>query len=124
MKKIIIACLLATSAASAFSEWTREGETNSANFYIDYETIRKDGSARKVWGVTDLKQRHKDGEMSRRAMYEYNCKNERFRLLALSKYSESMAGGETLFDGGADPKGWVEIPPNSPSKRILKIVCA
>jgi hypothetical protein len=34
--------------------------------------------------------------MSRRLLIEYDCKDERFRVLATSTHSEPMAAGKTL----------------------------
>lgn len=125
MKQIILACLLATSGASAFAEWTYVTESSDGTiFYIDFQSIRNDGNLRKVWIIQDIKQRDKDGEMSSRLRFEFNCKEERNRILAISTHTGRMAGGKTLFTGGADPMGWNEIPPNTPFMRILKIVCA
>ena len=123
MKKIIIACLLAIISASAFAEWTLVFKLEEIDFYIDYQTIRKEGSTRKVWEIQDLKQRHKDGEMSRRFRTEYNCKDERFRFLAASEHYENMGLGNTLSDSSYTGK-WGEIPPNSAAEKILKIVCS
>ncbi len=123
MKKIIIACLLATSGASAIAEWTKVSELDDITFYIDYKTIRNAGSLRKVWAVHDLKQRSPEGVMSRRLQSEYDCKAENTRTLALSTHTGPMATGETLFTGGADPNGWRAIPPGTTTERILKIVC-
>lgn len=122
MKKIIIACLLATSAASAFAEWTRVGENDEGIYYIDYETIRKDGSLRKVWLVQDLKQRDENGEMSRRLRMEYDCNGERWRAASYSGHSQSMASGDTV-KSASSTTSWSDIPPQSGNETILKIVC-
>ena len=86
-------------------------ETNDGIAYIDFKEIRKDGNLRKVWELQDLKQRDKRGAMSRRARVEYDCKNERTRILALSLHAELMAGGEVLISAGADPIAWQDSPP-------------
>ena len=106
---IFLGLLLATG--SAWAEWepvffTYDGDTN----YIDPATIRKEGSLRKVWEILDLKQRHKDGEMSRRSRSEYDCKNERRRFMSISEHSEPMARGETLRSV-TNTSGWYDIPP-------------
>jgi len=124
MKKIILACLLATSAASAFAEWTKVEEVADIKFYIDYKTLRKDGGLRKIWLIMDEAQREKDGSISSRQQLEFDCKAESRRILALSTHTGQMAGGETTFSGGSDPRGWRAIPPNTPMETILKIVCA
>ena len=122
MKKLLIAMVL-IATGSAWAEWVKLGENKDANIYIDPASIRKDGNLRRVWQIQDLKQRNKDGEMSRRARREFDCKQERFRFLSLSSHSEPMAGGTTLFSEGEDAK-WHDIPPDSVAEAMQKFVCA
>jgi len=110
-------------AGSAWAEWVLYSETDTSTFYYDPATIRKDGNMRRVWELSDLRKRHKDGEISRRYRAEYDCKNERTRILSFSLHSEPMAGGEVLKNFGED-KEWGEIPPGTVINTILKIVCA
>lgn len=124
MKKAIIACVMATSAASAFAEWTFVSESEKTNFYIDKGSIRKNGGQRTVWQISDQKQRNNDGEMSTRTKMEYDCKRERVRTLSLSTHSESMAEGKVLLSLEADPKGWKSIPPETIYETIFQMVCA
>jgi hypothetical protein len=124
MKKLILACALATSAASAFAEWTKVGEVDEGSTYIEYKTIRKDGNLRMIWQIQDLKQRHKDGEMSRRARYQYDCKNDRSRFLSMTAHSESMGKGLLLAGPIKGSGQWYEIAPNTTTEEVLKIVCA
>jgi hypothetical protein len=120
-KKIILACLLATSAASAFTEWAKVAETDvGTSIYIDYKTIRKDGNLRMVWEITDLKQRNKDGEMSRRIRSEYDCKEERANVLSISHHTDGMTAGKTLGIWTYSTPAWSHIPPGSVTETILK----
>ena len=118
---IVLALLLVTG--SAWAEWVRVTGSETSDQYIDPATIRKDGNHVKVWEIQNLKQRHKDGELSRRARVEYDCKKERNRILSLSTFSGPMAGGTRLVDAGEVFK-WEDIPPSSLFARVLKIVCA
>jgi len=119
-KKLLLALLLATS--SAWAGWVQVGQVDSSDFYIDPETIRKDGNLVKVWQMSDLKKQTKEGVLSRRGRFEYDCKQERFRTLSITTHSEPMAGGETL--DSLTPNGnWLDIPPSSAVAAILKIVC-
>lgn len=125
MKKAILACLLATSAMSAFAEWTKIFTTGSGIFvYIDFQTIRKNGDLRKVWAIFDKVPLEKDGTISWREQIEINCKEEIVRILYLTNHTGPMASGKmTSFVGAglSDPEA---IPPGSSSETILKIVCA
>jgi len=124
-KKIIIACLLASSAASAFAEWTFVSEVDTASLYIDIQSIRKDGNLRKVWQLAQYNQLLKDGSMSRLYRQEYDCKAERRRIYDVRSYSGPMATGQLIYSTPDDsPGNWSGIPPNSPVEDFLKIVCA
>ncbi len=118
----IILCLFALLAAPAWAEWVAVSESNDLVAYIEPATIRKNGNFRKVWQVQDLKQRGKGGEMSRRLLIEYDCKEERFRILLASTHSEPMAGGKTLVLDD-DPGKWARFPPDTPAEDTLEIVC-
>lgn len=121
MKKLFVVCLMML-AGSAWAEWVYFSETDTNLFYYDPATIRKDGHIRRVWELTDLRKRHKDGEMSRRYRIEYDCKQERMKFLGLTEHSEPMAGGEVLKTLGED-KVWRDVPPGTPMESMFKIVC-
>lgn len=122
--RIILCFLLTLVAVPAWAEWVKASWGGAGTLYIDIASIRFDGNFRKVWQLQDLKERDKNGEMSRRSLAEYDCKHERFRYLSMSTHSKPMAGGKTLeIDDGSDKK-WHAIPPNSMIETVLKFVCA
>jgi hypothetical protein len=122
MKKLFFICLMML-AGSAWAEWVRYGESEETNFYFDPATIRKDGNMRRVWLIQDLKKRDKAGEMSVRVRNEYDCKNERVRVLGLSTHSEPMAGG-TVLEVGGENQNWRAIAPETVNEKIFNILCA
>jgi hypothetical protein len=124
-RKFLLLPILLLATGSAWAEWEKIAANNDATFYVDRATLRKDGNLRRMWSIQNLKQRNKDGEISRRIRYEYDCKGERSRALALSTHTEPMADGKTLFSSSGDLNDpWNDIPPESAGERILKIVCA
>ena len=110
-------------SGSAWAEWVKVANTDLIDYYIDPASIRKDGNLRIVWELQNLKQRHKDGELSRRGRNEYDCKQERIKTLSFSFHSEAMGSGTTLLSDSNEGE-WDHIPPGSVSERVLKIVCA
>jgi len=124
MKKLLLTLLapLLLVTGPAWAEWLWVAESDYADFYIDPSTIRKDGNLRKVWEIQDLKQRHKDGELSRRFRVERDCKEERYKFLSFSTHSGPMASGTTLTTQLGSGQ-WDDIPPNSVGETVLKIVC-
>ena len=122
MKKIIIAGLMAINGTSVFSEWIPVYATDSGTFNVDYDTLRKDGSTRKVWILLNYRQQQIDNGMSRRIRSEYDCKEERYRTLSFSVHSESMANGELIYNTSS-VSPWQDVPPDTAVASIMKKVC-
>ena len=62
--------------------------------------------------------------MSRRVLFEYDCKDERSRVLSFSTHSEAMAGGKALSTYSSGPSKWDYIAPGTSGQTNLRIVCA
>ena len=122
----ILKIVCASVAAPDLAKWVKVDAAvdGSFTYYIDPASIRKDGNLRKVREIQNLNQRDEEGEMSRRLLSEYDCKEERSRILAISSHSEPMAGGVTLLSENYSDDKWSAIPPDSVSETILKRVCA
>lgn len=121
----ILKIVCAPVAAPGLVKWVKVDETvdGSAVFYIDPASVRKDGNLRKVREIQGLNQRDEGGGMSRQILSEYDCKEERTRILAASSHSGPMAGGVRLWLSD-DLGTWDAIPPGSINEIILKRVCA
>lgn len=109
---------------SAQAGWIKVEEIEDRSFYIDPETIRKNGNRSTVWQLVEFRKRDKDGMMSARARHEYDCKEERVRALTISNHSGSMASGETLFSHTYTASPWSDIPPGTVSRIHMEIICA
>jgi hypothetical protein len=123
MKKLIFVSLMAMLTGSAWAEWVWYSGSNEASVFYDPATIRKDGNMRRVWELQNLVQQDEVGAMSSRALKEYDCKQERYRILDISEHSGPMAGGKVLTNGIGDGR-WRGIAPDTLVAVILKIVCA
>lgn len=123
MRLLMLAALLLTTMPVAAQYWVMVGETESNTFYIDPGAILVNGHLRRVWLITDLKQRDPKGQMSRCSLHEYDCKEAHLRLLSLSAHSEPMGRGKALVSGG-DPSPSDYIAPGTIAEDILIRVCA
>ena len=122
MKKLILLGLMMLTG-SAWAEWVMYFETKTITYYYDPATIRKDGNMRQVWRIQQLKQRIADGEKSRRMRIEYDCKEERYRILSAAIHSDPMAEGKVIYSENKD-NIWTVIPAASAAEAMFKIVCA
>ena len=123
MKKLFFVSLMAMLAGSAWAEWVMHSKNEEVTFYHDPATIRKDGNMRRVWELLDFRKRAAKGDMSTRMRREYDCKQERYRYLAISTHTEPMAGGTILFSSG-ESNSYRSIAPGTFDETIFNIVCS
>jgi hypothetical protein len=120
--KSLALVLVLGGATGAWAEWVRVVETDHVDFYIDTASINKEGHLRRVWEMQNLKQRDKDGELSRHAMTEYDCKLRQTRILSLFTHVDPMANGKILLHVNG-PLPWKDIASNTIDEAYLRLVC-
>jgi hypothetical protein len=81
----------------ALADWEAVDENFLAVVYIDPDKIRASSVYPQAWHLIDLRERAKTGAMSRLALMEYDCHDQRRRTLAFASKSEAMGEGKTLF---------------------------
>jgi len=117
----------ADTSPPARAKWLDLHETGVGHTYIEPTTVREDPSSkyRRVWMLMDL-QKPQDGGHSIKALQEFDCRNERTRVLFLILHSEPMGVGSALRS--TRPEGeeanWIPIPPDSSVKIASKLVCS
>ena len=119
---ILPTALLMFATSSAWADWVQYAESARSVYYLDPATIRQNGNLRTVWELSDLKERDPDGELSRRALMEYDCDGERLRTLSLSTHSGPMATGKVLVT--ASDSTWDYVAPGTIGDAALRLVCA
>jgi len=102
--------------------WVMVGESEQIVFHIDPATIKRTGTSRRAWVIQDLKKRGKHGEMSRRALMDYDCSEHRVRVLSASTHSAPMARGQ-LLDSTSKAGEWDYIAPESADQALLETAC-
>jgi hypothetical protein len=113
--------LIATPAWGAWEEIARrEGQA----LLIDPETIRADGSLRRVWTMCSYAEPNADGALSSKSLIEYDCAERRYRILTISTHTECMGEGKTLHVEAAPDPWWRGIAPDTVAAKIISQVCA
>jgi len=124
--KAVPILLLAVSSNSAMADWVKVGSSETGTLYVDPSTIRDTGGVARMWTLNDyvalqrLDQR--EPFKSVKMEYEYDCKNERSRLLYFTSHPESMAEGAAL-DFNVAPGAWTANSPGSGLEMLWKIAC-
>ena len=92
-------------------------------FYIDRDSIKKEGSLIRVWELQDLKSKGPLDEKSRRVLVEYDTKNDRRRVLSFSFHAEQMGAGITL-KADQTPGKWTMVAPNTTAAVVFQVASA
>ena len=104
--------------------WMRATEgADGTVFYIDRDSIKKEGSLIRVWELQDLKSKGPLDEKSRRVLVEYDTKNDRRRVLSFSFHGEQMGAGITL-KADQTPGKWSMVAPNTTAAVVFQVASA
>ena len=126
MKRLLLGLMLLVTAGAASAEWTRSGESDNYIHYVDRATIRRNGNLVKMWSLADYKtvQKAAGGEsyLSDKVQQEYDCKEEKLRILAFTWFDGQMGNGKVVVSD-YDPDKWIPIQPDSVGETKWKIAC-
>jgi hypothetical protein len=121
--RTLLAMLAVFFTAPAWAEWVVITKTaNGTVFYIDPQSIQRDGDLRRISTLMNLQEKNQEGKQSARALEEYDCKAAQNRVLSHSDHSEPFAAGETLSSKDA-PTPWKSLTPRTIGQAILLLVC-
>jgi len=99
MKKYFFLILIFISTAST-ADWEVSGANNDENitWYADRTTIKKNGNIVTMWTMTSGKPSFVNNKqyLSSKNLFEFDCKNEKIRLLSGTAYSEENGMGEVV----------------------------
>jgi hypothetical protein len=124
--KIAATLLLAVVSGGAAAEWIALGVNESSTIYADSATIAKAGDRVRMWHLLDFNsvQIKATGRryISEKLQYEYDCKEERARLLSYLSHTGNMAGG-AMVEGDWHPQKWEPVPEGSVIDYLRKYAC-
>jgi hypothetical protein len=124
----LLITLLVLSSGPAYAEWVEIDSSDSNGGYtahVDPDTIRRKGDLVKMWYLFDYKtqQTMRNGSyLSERAQGQFDCAEERFRLLALMYSSGNMGIGNTIYTDLNEGK-WAPVAPKSIGEVMWKAAC-
>lgn len=121
--RIVLMLLPALAAAPALAQWVKVDDKDNAIHYIDRATLSRSGDMRRVWVTQYLREKGPDGEMSRRALLEFDCAGRRFRYLSTAKRSApSPAGQKPSPESPPQPSAYIPAPIDH--QTVQGVVCA
>ena len=124
MNKILVLIFLMLSVNSqANSNWTYVATNVSADeFFIEQNSIQKDGDSVTFWLRRNFANRSKDGDLSEKAQRTINCRRREDILRYIQTYDDINNAGRQTLSFKAN-ESWHPIPPDTVMWSIMKIVC-
>ena len=128
MHKTILIMLLAVVSSSAMAEWVVIGTDEKTTYYVYSSSIRKSGNKVKMWVLFDYRMVRNDNpyilSKSAKSQQEYDCKEEKSRVLFYSHYTENMGQGDSrTVEKRILPADWDPIMPESMGESFWKYAC-
>jgi hypothetical protein len=126
MKRLLMGLMLLVTATAASAEWTRVDSNDQLISYVDRATIRRNGNFVKMWNLMDYKTvRTLAGisYLSSKTQQEYDCKEEKVRILAFTWFAGKMGNGKVVYWDSDTGGKWSPIEPGSINETLWKIAC-
>jgi len=128
MKRLLMGLMLLVTAGTAMGEWTVAGDNDQFVQYVDRATIRRNGNFVKMWDMSDFKTVQKSAAggasyLSSKMQEEYDCKEEKMRILAFTWFAGQMGSGKVVVSVGNVRGKWEPIEPGSIGETLWKIAC-
>ncbi len=123
----LIVTLLVLPATSAWADWTAVSgpETKDYVTYVDFSTMTKTESGGALWTLNDFKNAKTiSGKsiISTKTHLEYQCADNKKRLLEFSWHAEKMGGGDPLMIK-KETDTWKDFAADSIDDKRRNIAC-
>ena len=125
MKKLLITFLFLFST-NAYCDWFKVTESDTAITFIDDSKITKKDKFIRAWTLTNFLNPVKfdDGTIyqSYVSFMEFDCREDKSRILSSTVYKDEMGKGKTLFTSNEVSK-WNFSPPKSVGDFLIQFAC-
>jgi hypothetical protein len=122
--------LLVLSSGPVYAGWVLASGVDKAGMtvYVDPDSIRRKGNLVKIWSLWDYKTVQngvKGSYLSQQSQIEFDCAEERYRVLSVADYSRNMASGNLVYSSSFDltEVRWNPVFPGSVSLSVWKFAC-
>jgi hypothetical protein len=122
----VLVVLLMFVTTPVRAEWVHGYEDFAAAVYIDPASICREGDLCRVLVLYDLKAQGSSGERSISALHEFDCAEERWRVINSATYSGPMATDSVIRSEASAPDRpveWNYLIPGTPPAVLFGFVC-
>jgi hypothetical protein len=123
----LLLMFLILSSQPACAEWVLVSGDDEAGLkvYVDPTTLRRNGSLAKMWQLYDYKTVQTvagDSLLSMKRFNEYDCTEERTRMLGYTWFSGNMGNGDVVYST-TEQLPWELVVPRTINRTLWKVAC-
>ena len=123
----LLIMFLTLSSGHVHAEWVLVSGDDAAGLavYVDPATIRRNGNLAKMWQLYDYKTVQTvagDSLLSMKRFNEYDCMDERTRMLGYTWFSGNMGSGNVVYST-SEQQPWEPAVPRSINRSLWKVAC-
>jgi len=123
----LLMIFLLLSSGHVHAEWVLVSGDDGAGLavYVDPATIRRNGNLAKMWQLYDYKTVQTvagDSLLSMKRFNEYDCVEERTRMLGYTWFSGNMGSGNVVYST-SEQQPWEPAVPRSINRSLWKVAC-
>jgi hypothetical protein len=124
----LLITLLVLSSGPVYAGWelTSGDDETGLTVYVDPDTIRRKGNLVKMWQLYDYKTVQTvagDSLLSFKRYNEYDCAEERTRMLAYTWFSGNMGTGHVVYST-PDEQPWEPVVQGSINRALWRVACS
>ena len=127
----LLITLLVLSRGPVYAEWVAIEKNyllpGLQTVYVDPDTIRREGNLVTLWQLIDFKWMQGNGRgahrfLSTKTQKQFDCAEERLRLLAFTEFYGHMGTGIPA-NGYVDKDNWLPVEPDSINQALWEVAC-
>lgn len=121
--KWVICSLMLIASVNTYAEWKAIAISSvNAKVYYDPSSIKQHSDNKRLWILVDLPSIQANNAKSQKEYREYDCKQERMKILQINYFSELKGEGISV-EVDTDEWAWRYIMPNTIDLMILNRIC-
>lgn len=123
----LLLMVLILSSQPVYAEWVLASGDDEAGLkvYVDPATLRRNGSLVKRWQLYDYNTVQTvagDSLLSMKQFNEYDCAEERTRMLGYTWFSGNMGNGNVVYST-MEQLPWEPVVPGTINRTLWKVAC-
>ena len=128
MTRLLLIILLFLNSAPAYAEWVKvsDGDEAEKTVYVDPATIRRNSNLVKMRQFYDYKTVQTVGGirfLTAEEQWEFDCAEERSRVLALKEFSGNMRSGTVVYSNTEVGK-WQPVASGTLGHKLWTVACS